>query len=179
MLYFLEVFFGLIFLVVSLMPLNIAPPKVKVLVGRDNKCGNQLEAWVVSPNGHITKRITEAWIYEGSKRLDVLNSITDRRFQLHNKKYAIFCCGDVLIDKRRSPITNSKAAFVLAHYRAKGRNFTPSMRNLGMPAFLSHHVKHPYKTISFAYNGKNDLKPIDELKGEFQGLKWIARIYCV
>jgi len=168
-------------------PHNIAsflennPPKVNVLFGRDNERGNICEVWVIAPNGKVSRKIPEAWIYKSFKRQAVLNRIKDRRFQIYNKFYSAYSCGDVMIDHRKS--TDSKASFVLAHYSAKGRSFTPSMRKLAIPTFLSHHVKDPENTISFAYNGKyekNMPKPIVEpIKGKFQGLKWIARVYCV
>jgi len=158
------------------------PPKISVLVGCDDVACGQREVWVVAPNGRITRRIPEAWISTYRFSQAVLDSITDRRFQLDNKMYAVFCCGDVLIDKRKAPITYSKAAFVLAHNSANGRQFTPSMRKLKMPAFLSQHVKHPYNTVGFAYNGNSDLQANITLKGKSKGmkeLKWIARIYSV
>lgn len=153
------------------------PPKVTVLVGCDNVKGNKCEVWVIAPNGKIKRRIPEAYIYKNSKRQAVL-SRTDRRFQINNKLYSAYCCGDVIIDHRK--FTYSKAAFVLAHYSAKGRSFTPSMRKLGIPTFLSHHVKNPYSIEYFAYNGKKSLKPIKEFwNGRFQGLRWIGRVYSV
>jgi hypothetical protein len=157
------------------------PPKITVLVGRDNKAVNKLEAWVVAPSGRIRKRIPEAWIHKKkSKRQSVLDSISDRRFQYENRLYAVFCCGDVIIDKRRAPITNSKAAFVLAHYSAKGINFTPPMRSLNIPVLLSHHVKDPYNTVNFAYQGDKNLRPLTPpLKGESLGFKWIGRMYSI
>jgi hypothetical protein len=157
------------------------PPKTTVLVGRDNKAGNKLEAWVVAPSGRIRRKIPEAWIHKKeSKRQSVLDSISDRRFQHENRLYAVFCCGDVIIDKRRAPITHSKAAFVLAHYSAKGIHFTPSMRSLNIPVFLSHHVKDPYNTVNFAYQGDRNLRPlIPPFKGKSLGFRWIGRIYSI
>lgn len=156
------------------------PPEIAVLVGRDNRANNHCEIWVIAPSGRIRRKIPEAWIYKReSKRQSVLDSITDRRFQLKDKMYAVFCCGDVIIDERKALISKCGAAFVLAHYSAKGRNFTQAMRDLGIPVFLSHHVKYPYNTISFAYNGDIDLRPITELKGESQGLKWMGRVYSI
>jgi hypothetical protein len=157
------------------------PPKITVLVGRDNKAGNFCEIWVVTQNGRIRKRTPQAWIHESeSERQSVMEKINDRRFQLRNKMYASYCCGDVIIDKRRNPITHSKAAFVLAHYSAKGINFTPPMRSLKIPVFLSHHVKDPYNTVNFAYEGDKDIRPlIPPLKGKSLGFKWIGRMYSI
>lgn len=166
--------------------LKTSPPKIIVLVGCDNVAGKKCEVWIVGLNGSIKKVIPQAWIHKKSERQTVLKSITDRRFQLHNKMYAVFCCGDVLIDHRKPPIAGSKVAFVLAHYSATGRSFTPAMRKLGIPVFLSHHVKNPSLKNNeyFAYNGTKDLEPKTELEGKFQRskckkLKWIARIYSV
>ena len=160
------------------------PPGISVLVGRDNVVGSECEVWIIHPTGKIGRRIPEAWVKKKKSELEAaLRNITDRQFQLNNKMYAVFSCGDVLIDKRRGPITYSKAAFVLAHHSAKGRHFTRSMRKLEMPAFLSQHVKYPYNTDGFAYKGNEDIKPISKaLKGKSKGLrklKWIARIYSI
>ena len=159
------------------------PPGIYVLVGRDNETCSKREVWVIGRSGSIKRRIPEAWKSKGRFSQDTLNRITDRRFQLDNRMYAIYCCGDVLIDDRKAPITYSEAAFVLAHNSANGRQFTRSMRKLEMPVFLSQHVKYPYNTDGFAYNGNDDIKPIKKaLKGKSKGLKelkWIARIYSV
>ena len=155
------------------------PPKISVLVGRDNvKCNNQ-EAWVIAPNGTINRRVPEAWISSTKFSENILRN-TERRFQINNKWYSVYCCGDVIIDDRK--FTYSKAAFVLAHHSSSGRFFTPSMRRLEISTFLSHHVKYLYNTVSYAYNGKykkNKPQPIKKIYGEFQGLKWIARIYSI
>ena len=162
--------------------LKYCPPEIKVLVGWDNVAGNKREVWVVAKNGSITKRIPEAWISSHKFSVEILSQ-TDRRFQFCNKTYAAFCCGDILLwtkQNRKTP-TYSKAAFVLAHYTA--RRFSSSMQKLEIPTFLSHHVRDPYNTISYAYNGKykkNDPEPIGKsIKSEFQGLKWVARIYSI
>ncbi len=155
------------------------PPGISVLVGRDNVVGSECEVWIIHPTGKIGRRIPEAWKSKGRFSHDTLNRITDRRFQLDNRMYAAYCCGDVLIDDRKAPITYSEAAFVLAHNSANGRQFTRSMRKLEMPAFLSQHVKYPYNTDGFAYKGNIDLKPLTIWKGKCQGLKWIARVYSV
>lgn len=157
------------------------PPKISVLVGRDDVSCKYREVLIIAPNGRLTKRIPEAWISLRKFSAERLSQ-TDRRFQLCNKMYAVFCCGDILLwakQNRKAP-TYSKAAFVLAHYTA--RRFASSMRWLGIPTFLSHHVKDPYNTVNYAYNGKykrNRPKLIKEPWGEFQGLKWIARIYSI
>ncbi len=159
------------------------PPNITVLVGCDNVSGSECEVWIVHPNGNIGRKIPEAWKSKGRFCQDTLNRITDRRFQLDNRMYAVYCCGDVLIDDRKAPITYSEAAFVLAHNSASGRQFTRSMRNLERPVFLSQHVKYPYNTDGFAYKGNDDIKPIAKaLKGKSKGLKelkWIARIYSI
>ncbi len=155
------------------------PPGISVLVGRDNVVGSECEVWIIHPTGKIGRRIPEAWKSKGRFSHDTLNRITDRRFQLDNRMYAVYCCGDVLIDDRKAPITYSEAAFVLAHNSANGRQFTRSMRKLEMPAFLSQHVKYPYNTDGFAYKENIDLKPLTVWKGKCQGLKWIARVYAV
>ena len=156
------------------------PPKINVLVGWDNVNGDKREVWVIAKNGSITKRISEA--YEKNKPDEgrsKLTDILDRRFKINNKTYSAYCCGDIIIDKRK--FTYSKAAFVLAHCSAPGRSFTPAMRKLGIPTFLSQHVKYPHKTVSFAYNGmyKKDNPKSKEFCGDSQGLKWIGRIYSV
>jgi len=164
------------------------PPKVNVLVGRDNASGSKLEVLVVSPSGTIRKEIVEVYDQykkarnNESKKKAIRQSIKDRRFQIDNKMYTIFSCGDVLIPEIRkaSPLTYCKAGFVLAHYTA--RRFSSSMRKIGMPIFLSHHLKNPWISQNYAYNGKfkkDDPKPLKKIYGEFQGLKWIARIYSV
>lgn len=157
------------------------PPQLNVVVGRDDKANKFSEVWVMAQNGTIRRKIPEAWIQQKneSKRQSILEDVSDRRFQIRNKFFAAFCCGDVIIDKRKAPITNSEATFVLSHYSAKGRNFTPSMRKLNIPVFLSHHVRDPYSTTNFAYHGNRDLKADTELKGKSQGLKWISRIYTI
>lgn len=155
------------------------PPGISVLVGRDNVVGSECEFWIIHPTGKIGRRIPEAWKSKGRFSHDTLNRITDRRFQLDNRMYAVYCCGDVLIDDRKAPITYSEAAFVLAHNSANGRQFTRSMRKLEMPVFLSQHVKYPYNTDGFAYKENIDLKPLTVWKGKCQGLKWIARVYAV
>ncbi len=155
------------------------PPGISVLVGRDNVVGSECEVWIIHPTGKIGRRIPEAWKSKGRFSQDTLNRITDRRFQLDNRMYAAYCCGDVLIDDRKAPITYSEAAFVLAHNSANGRQFTRSMRKLEMPVFLSQHVKYPYNTDGFAYKENIDLKPLTVWKGKCQGLKWIARVYAV
>ncbi len=155
------------------------PPGISVLVGRDNVVGSECEVWIIHPTGKIGRRIPEAWKSKGRFSHDTLNRITDRRFQLDNRMYAVYCCGDVLIDDRKAPITYSEAAFVLAHNSANGRQFTRSMRKLEMPVFLSQHVKYPYNTDGFAYKENIDLKPLTVWKGKCQGLKWIARVYAV
>ncbi len=155
------------------------PPGISVLVGRDNVVGSECEVWIIHPTGKIGRRIPEAWKSKGRFSHDTLNRITDRRFQLDNRMYAVYCCGDVLIDDRKAPITYSEAAFVLAHNSANGRQFTRSMRKLEMPVSLSQHVKYPYNTDGFAYKGNIDLKPLTIWKGKCQGLKWIARVYSV
>ncbi len=155
------------------------PPGISVLVGRDNVVGSECEVWIIHPTGKIGRRIAEAWKSKGKFSHDTLNLITDRRFQLDNRMYEAYCCGDVLIDDRKAPITYSEAAFVLAHNSANGRQFTRSMRKLEMPVFLSQHVKYPYNTDGFAYKENIDLKPLTVWKGKCQGLKWIARVYAV
>ena len=163
--------------------LRHCPPRITVLVGRDNEKCNYREGWVIASNGTINRRIPQAWISPNKFSKDVLRN-TERRFQINNKMYSIFCCGDVIIYKKKIP-TYTEAAFVLAHYSATGRNFTPSMRKLDIPTFLSHHVKYPYNTDNFAYNGKKKIYPVKKaIKGEFKGLKskklkWIARVYSV
>lgn len=163
--------------------LKYRSPEINVLVGWDNVAGNKREVWVIAKNGSITKRIPEAWISPRKFSAEILSQ-ADRRFQINNKMYSAYCCGDVIIDKRR--FTYSKAAFVLAHSSAPGRSFTPAMRKLQIPVFLSHHVKNPSikNNEYFAYNGKKDLEPKTELEGKFQGtkckkLKWMARVYSV
>lgn len=166
--------------------LKYYPPKITVLVGWDNMPGQKREAWVVAPNGKIKTKIPEAWKSSGKFDKGILNSIDDRRFRLGKKMYAAFCCGDILIDNeqnagRKPPIFNSKAAFVLAHNSAKGRSFSPAMRKLGIPVFLSHHVRNPYNTVSFAYKGKykkNDPRP-KEIYDKYKKFKWVARIYTI
>jgi len=157
------------------------PPKINVLVGWDNVDGDKREVWVIAKNGSITKRILEAYEKNKSdKGKSKLINISDRRFQINNNMYSAYCCGDIIIDKRK--FTYSKAAFVLAHSSAPGRSFTPSMRKLGIPTFLSHHLKNPWISQNYAYNGKykkDDSNPLKKIRGEFQGLKWIARIYSV
>jgi hypothetical protein len=157
------------------------PPKINVLVGWDNVAGDKREVWAIAKNGSITKRIPEAYEKNKSdKGKSKLINISDRSFQITNNMYSAYCCGDIIIDKRK--FTYSKAAFVLAHFSAPGRSFTPAMRKLGIPTFLSHHVKKPSLKNNeyFAYNGGKLLKPIDEFKNtESQGLNWIARIYSV
>lgn len=163
-------------------------PKVNVLVGRDNASGSKLEVLVVSPSGTFRKEIVEVYDQykkaknNKSKKKVILQSIKDRRFQIDNKMYTVFSCGDVLIPEIRkaSPLTYCKAAFVLAHYTA--RRFSSSMRKIDMPIFLSHHLKNPWISQNYAYNGKfkkDDPKPLKKICDEFQGLKWIARVYSV
>jgi len=167
--------------------LKCQPPQVTVLVGCDNMNFTESKVWVVASNGKIVKELPEAWksSYKFSKT--VLNSINDRRFSFKNKIFSIFSCGDILIDNelnagRKPPIFNSKAAFVLSHFSAKGRSFAPHMRNLEIPVFLSHHVKWPYDTVSFAYNGNYNArpKPIAEFWNEkTEGVEWMARVYPI
>jgi hypothetical protein len=165
--------------------LKHCPPKMHVLAGRDNVFGDQREVWIIKPSGLIRK-IPEIWSRgwwnkTEAERQKEFNRIYDRRFQVKNKTYAVFGCGDIIIDDRLSPIADCKAAFVLAHYSSPGRSFTPAMRRLKKPIFLSHHVKHPYNTTYFAYKGdKLPLKPDYEFWNEnSQGLEWIARVYSV
>ena len=163
-------------------------PKIHVLVGRDNACGSKLEVLVISPNGTIRKRIIE--VYDQYKKAGsnknkqkmIIQGIKDRRFQIDNKMYTAFSCGDVLIPEIRkaSPLTYCKAAFVLAHYTAL--RFSSAMRKVEIPIFLSHHLKNPWDSQNYAYKGKfkkNDPMPIKKICGEFQGLKWIARVYSI
>jgi len=167
------------------------PPKIAVVVGWDNVLGSKSEAWVIRPDGKIKVKFPEAWKSSGNFNKKILYSIDDRTFDYRGKKFAVFCCGDVLIDNeehagRKPPIFDSCAAFVLAHSSAPGRSFTPAMRKLQIPVFLSHHVKYPSikNNEYFAYNGKKNLEPKTELEGKFQGtkfkeLKWIARVYSI
>ena len=163
------------------------PPKITVVVGWDNVLGSKSEAWVIDPDGVIKVRYPEAWKSPGNFNKKILSSINDRTFDVREKKFAVFCCGDVLIDNkehagRKPPIFDSRAAFVLAHSSASGQSFTPAMRKLVMPVFLSQHVKWPSLKNNeyFAYNGKKPLEPIDEFEDKrSQSLKWIARIYSI
>lgn len=155
------------------------PPKISILVGHDDVSCKYREVLVIAPNGRLTKRIPEAWISPRKFSEEILSQ-TDRRFQLHNKMYAVFCCGDILLwaKQNRKVPTYSKAAFVLAHYTA--RRFSSSMRKADKLIFLSHHLRKPWPSQNYAYKGKfkkNDPKPIKKICGEFQGLKWIARVY--
>jgi hypothetical protein len=160
------------------------PPKINVLVGHDNVLGDQREVWIIEPSGMLRK-IPEIWSKTWWDKTDKehqkeFNRINDRCFQVKNKTYAVFGCGDVIIDNRISPIAGSKAIFVLAHYSSPGRSFTPAMRRMKKPAFLSHHVRHPYETTYFSYKGDKPLKPNYEFWNEdSQELEWIARVYSV
>ncbi|MBT9144958.1 hypothetical protein B9J77_04125 [candidate division NPL-UPA2 bacterium Unc8] len=127
-------------------------PKINVLVGRDNTSGSKLEVLLVSPSGRIRKKIVEVYDQykrarkNKSKKKAILQGIRDRRFQINNKMYTVYSCGDVLVSEIRkaSPLTYCKAAFVLAHYTA--RRFSSSMRKVGIPIFLSHHLKNPWSS---------------------------------
>jgi hypothetical protein len=158
-------------------------PGLNVLVGRDNTTGSHMEVLVISPSGRIKKRIPEAWESAGEFSQKTFNSIKDRRFRVRNRLFAAYSCGDVIIDQRKTPIIYSEGAFVLAHYSAKGRNFTPAMRKLNMPVFLSHHVSYPYNAHGFAYCGKRNLKPIIEECNTFEcnakQLAWKARLFSI
>ena len=164
------------------------PPKVNVLVGRDNTSGSKLEVLRISPTGKIRKVIVEVYDQykkarkNKSKQKAILQGIKDRRFQISNKMYTVYSCGDVLVPEIRkaSPLTYCKAAFVLAHYTA--RRFSSSMRKVGIPIFLVHHLKNPWSSQNYAYKGKykkDDPIPLKKIRGEFKGFKWIARIYTV
>lgn len=82
--------------------LNHYPPGIHVLVGWDNLAGGKREVWVVKSDGQIQKRIAEAWKCSGKFDRNILNTITNRRFRVGNKNYAVFCCGDILIDNEQN-----------------------------------------------------------------------------
>ncbi len=166
------------------------PPNVALIVGWDKKTGkndkkrekqnSKREIWAVSSNGEIKTRIREAWIGKGGKiNKEILKNIQKRKCIVGQVSVDLYCCGDVLIDKRHF---NGKLAAITAHQSARGRAFSPAMRNLNKPVFLSHFVMHPYKTKDFAYNGATNLKAIAVVNNNecsLEQVEWQARIYSL
>lgn len=165
--------------------LKMNPPNVTLVVGWDEKPGKKnksgkiqkrkREVWAVSRKGQIKMRIQEAWGRSDAK--EVLKKVSERRCLIDRNDVDLYCCGDVLIDERKF---EGEIVAVTAHCSAKGRAFSRAMRSLEKPAFLSHFVKHPYKTTDFAYCGTEKLKSKEPIQRYFQEkIKWQARIYNI